>query len=180
MPSDLNPPFRAKDDLDALWEGIADGTIDVVASDHCARRRAAKDKPLWLAAQGFPGIATILPVMLSEGYHKRGLSLERICQVMASGPANIFDLEPVKGRIAPGSDADFTLVDLERERKVIAAELGSYADYSLYENQVLKGWPVRTIVRGVTVMNDGKLVGPGGHGKYLWRRIGRPPVQDRL
>ena len=175
-----NPPFRAKDDLDALWEGIADGTIDVVASDHCARRRAAQDKPLWLAAQGFPGIATILPVMLSEGYHKRGLPLERICQVMASGPANVFDLEPVKGRIAPGSDADFTLVDLDRERTVIAAELGSYADYSLYDNQVLKGWPVRTIVRGVTVMDDGKLVGPGGHGKYLWRRIGRPPVQDRL
>ncbi len=175
-----NPPFRTSDDRNALWEGIADGTIDVVGSDHAARRRAAKDKPLWLAAQGFPGIATILPVLLSEGYHKRGLPLERICQVLASGPAKIFDLEPVKGRIAPGSDADFTVVDLNRERKVIPAELGSYADYSLYENQVLKGWPVRTIVRGVTVMDDGKIVGPGGHGKYLWRRIGQPPLHDKL
>ncbi len=60
------------------------------------------------------------------------------------------------------------------------AELGSYADYSLYENQVLKGWPVRTIVRGVTVMADGKIVGPGGHGKYLWRRIGQPPILGKL
>ncbi len=175
-----NPPFRSQDDQDALWEAVADGTIDLIASDHCGRRRATKDKPLWLAAQGFPGIATILPVMLSEGYHKRKLPLQRICQLLATAPARIFDLEPVKGRIAPGSDADFTVVDLDRERKVIPAELGSYADYSLYENQVLKGWPVRTIVRGVTVMDEGKIVGPGGHGKYLWRQIGKPPVQDRL
>ena len=175
-----NPPLRSKDDQDALWEGVADGTIDVVASDHCARRRAAKDKPLWLAAQGFPGIATILPVLLSEGYHKRGLSLERICQVLASGPARVFDLAPVKGRIDIGSDADFTVVDLNRERKVVPAELGSYADYSLYEDQVLKGWPVKTIVRGVTVMDDGKILGPGGHGKYLWRRPGQAPLHDRL
>ena len=173
-----NPPFRSRDDQDAMWEGIADGSIDVVASDHCSRLRATKDKPLWLASQGFPGTATILPVLLSEGYHKRGLSLARICRVLASGPAKIFDLEPVKGRIAPGSDADFTLVDLNRERAVIPAQLGSYSDYSLYENQVLKGWPVRTIVRGVTVMDEHKIVGAGGHGQYLRRSIGKPPVRD--
>ncbi len=69
-----NPPFRTKDDQDALWEALFDGTIDIVASDHSARRRVTKDKPLWLAAQGFPGIAAILPVLLSEGYHKRQAS----------------------------------------------------------------------------------------------------------
>jgi dihydropyrimidinase len=175
-----NPPFRTRDDLEALWEAVADGTIDVVASDHAGRKRVTKDKPLWQASQGFPGIATILPVLLSEGYHKRKLSLQRICQVLASGPARVFDLEPVKGRIAPGSDADFTIVDLERERKVVPSELGSYSDYSLYEDQVLKGWPVRTIVRGVTVMEDGRIVGAGGHGKYLWRRIGEPPILGKL
>ncbi len=175
-----NPPFRSKDDQDALWEGLFDATIDLVASDHSSRRRATKDKPLWLAAQGFPGIGAILPVLLSEGYHKRKLPLQRICQLLASGPAKIFDLEPVKGRIAPGSDADFTIVDLAKERKFIPAEMGSYADYSLYENQLLKGWPVKTIVRGVTVMDNGKIVGPGGHGKYLWRRIGQPPILGKL
>ncbi len=128
---------------------------------------------MWVAAQGFPGIATILPVLLSEGYHKRGLSLERIASVLTSGPATIFDLGPTKGRIAVGSDADFTLVDLERERVVSPAELGSYADYSLYEGWTLKGWPVRTIVRGTTVMQDGKLVGKPGYGKYLRRSLPR-------
>jgi dihydropyrimidinase len=175
-----NPPFRSQDDQDALWEAVFDGTIDLVASDHSARRRATKDKPLWLAAQGFPGIAAILPVLLSEGHHKRKLPLQRICQLLAAAPAKIFDLEPAKGNIAPGYDADFTVVDLGKERKFVPAELGSYADYSLYENQVLKGWPVRTIVRGVTVMEDGKIVGPGGHGKYLWRRIGQAPILGRL
>jgi dihydropyrimidinase len=175
-----NPPFRTRDDREALWEALFDGTIDIVASDHSARRRVTKDKPLWQAAQGFPGIAAILPVLLSEGYHKRKLPLQRICQLLAAAPAKIFDLAPAKGNIAPGCDADFTVVDLGKERKFVPAELGSYADYSLYENQVLKGWPVRTIVRGVTVMENGKIVGPGGHGKYLWRRIGQPPILGKL
>jgi len=70
-----------------------------------------------------------------------------------------------------GCDADLTLVDLSRERIVNSAELGSYSDYSLYDGWNLKGWPVRTIVRGVTVMDDGKIVGPAGHGRYLRRTM---------
>jgi dihydropyrimidinase len=175
-----NPPFHAQDDVDALWEAIADGTIDVVASDHVARKRATKERSLWLASQGFPGTATILPVLLSEGYHKRGLSLQRICAVLTSGPARVFDLSPVKGRLAPGADADFTVVDLNRERVVRWEELGSYSDYSLYDGWSFKGWPVRTIVRGVTVMQDGQITGPAGHGQYIWRRIGEAPTLGRI
>jgi len=175
-----NPPFRTRDDLEALWEALADGTVDVVASDHVPRKKSTKDKPLWLASQGFPGTATILPVLLSEGYHKRQLPLQRICQLLTAGPAKIFHLDPVKGRLAAGSDADFTLVDLSKERIVKAEELGSYSDYSLYDGWTFKGWPVRTIVRGLTVMQDGRITGPGGHGKYLWRRIGQPPVLGKL
>ncbi|UUZ62893.1 hypothetical protein LP417_24125 [Polaromonas sp. P1-6] len=96
-----NPPFRSKDDQDALWEGLADGAINVVASDHCPRKRVTKDKSFWLASQGFPGTATILPVLLHEGYHKRGLSLRRICELVSTGPARIFDIDQRKGRTAP-------------------------------------------------------------------------------
>ncbi|HEY1325974.1 MAG TPA: amidohydrolase family protein [Casimicrobiaceae bacterium] len=169
-----NPPFKSSDDRDALWEALADGTIDVVGSDHSARRRATKEKNMWVAAQGFPGIATILPVLLSEGYNKGRLSLPRIAALLGSGPADVFDLAPRKGRIALGSDADFTLVDVNRERLVVPAELGSYSDYSLYEGWTLKGWPVRTIVRGVTVMSDGKLTSEPGYGTYLRRSL--PPA----
>lgn len=164
-----NPPFRSADDVQAMWEGLADGSIDVVGSDHVPRKRASKEKGLWQASQGFPGIATILPVLLSEGYHKGRLSLARVCEVITAAPARIFNLEPAKGCIAVGADADLTLVDLAMERVVRAEELGSYADYSLYDGWKLKGWPVRTIVRGVTVMDGGRIVGPTGHGKYLRR-----------
>jgi dihydropyrimidinase len=166
-----NPPFRSADDVNAMWEGLADGSIDVVGSDHVPRRRAGKDKPMWQASQGFPGTATILPVLLSEGYHKGRLSLERVCAVVTAGPARIFNLEPAKGRIAVGADADLTLVDLQKERVVKWQELESYADYSLYDGWKLKGWPVRTIVRGLTVMENGKVVGPQGHGRYLPRSL---------
>jgi dihydropyrimidinase len=170
-----NPPFRSADDVAAMWEGLADGSIQVVGSDHAPRKRVGKDKPLWQASQGFPGIATILPVLLSEGYHKGRLSLERICSVLTQAPARIFNLEPTKGRIAIGADADLTLVDLGKVREVQWQALESYADYSLYDGWKLKGWPVRTIVRGVTVMHDGTVVGPQGHGRYLHRRLGEAP-----
>lgn len=174
-----NPPFRGKDDQDALWEGLADGAIDVVASDHCPRKRATKDKTLSLASQGFPGTATILPVLLHEGYHKRGLSLRRICDLVATKPAGIFDIGGRKGALRPGMDADITLVDLDLERTVRHEDLLSYSDYSIYDGWTFKGWPVETIVRGTTVMKDGKLVGPAGHGKYLFRRRAGTPTETR-
>jgi dihydropyrimidinase len=165
-----NPPFRSKDDIEALWEGLRDGSIDVVASDHVPRKKATKERPLWLASQGFPGTATILPVLLSEGYHKGRLGLARIADLLTRRPATIFNL-PQKGSLAVGADADLTLVDLEKSRVVRAEELGSFSDYSLYDGWNLKGWPVRTIVRGETVMLDGKITGKPGHGKYLSRQL---------
>lgn len=164
-----NPPFRRAEDVAALWEGLADGSIHVVASDHVPRKRATKLKGIWQASQGFPGTATILPVLLGEGYHKGRLGLQRIAELLTSAPAAIFGLAPAKGDIRVGGDADLTLVDLALERRVDWAELGSYSDYSLYEGQTFKGWPVRTIVRGITVMHHHRIVGAGGFGRYLPR-----------
>lgn len=164
-----NPPFRGADEREALWEGLADGSIDVVASDHCPRKRATKDKSLWLASQGFPGTATILPVLLHEGFHKRGLSLQRICQLVCAAPARIFGIDERKGALRPGADADITLVDLNLERTVRHEELLSYSDYSIYDGWTFKGWAVETILRGTTIMKDGKLTGAPGYGRYLSR-----------
>jgi dihydropyrimidinase len=164
-----NPPFKTEDDRQALWEALADGTIEVVASDHVPRKRATKEKPLWQASQGFPGTATILPVLLSEGYHKGRISLSRICDAVTAAPARIFHIDDRKGHIRPGYDGDLTIVDLDLERVVVPSEFASYSDYSLYEGWKFRGWPVRTIVRGETVMNEGKVVGKPGWGQYLGR-----------
>ncbi len=168
-----NPPFRSKDDVTAMWEGLADGSIDVVASDHVPRKRATKEKPLWQASQGFPGTATILPVLMDRGYHTGRLNAQRIAQLLCSGPADIFGL-PEKGKLDIGADGDVTIVDPNLQRTVRWEELGSYSDYSLYDGWRLKGWPTATIVRGRTVMRDGEMVGPGGYGEYLFRHS-RPP-----
>ena len=168
-----NPPFRSAADRESLWEALADGSVNVVASDHCPRKRATKDKSFWLASQGFPGTATILPVLLHEGYHKRGLSLQRICSLVSTNPAKIFNIDDRKGSVRVGGDADLTLVDLNKERVVDSAELGSYSDYSIYDGWTFKGWAVETILRGKTIMRDHKLVGPAGYGAYL-RRDARP------
>ena len=164
-----NPPFRSADDVAAMWEGLQDGSIHVVASDHVPRKKATKEKPFWLASQGCPGTATILPVLLSEGYHKGRLSLQRIAQLLTQSPAEIFNIHEKKGSLDIGKDADITLVDLNLEREVVAAELGSYSDYSLYDGVRFKGWPVRTILRGHTVMEHGQIKGQAGGGQYLFR-----------
>jgi dihydropyrimidinase len=166
-----NPPFKTRDDLDALWAAVADRTIEVVASDHVPRKRATKEKGIWLASQGFPGTATILPVLLSEGYHKGRIGLQRICDCLTAAPARIFHIDDRKGHIRPGYDGDLTIVDLNLEREVVAAELGSYSDYSLYDGWKFRGWPIAAIVRGETVMQDGRIVGRGGWGRYLHRRL---------
>jgi dihydropyrimidinase len=166
-----NPPLRSQDDIDALWVALADGTVDVVASDHVPRKKQTKMTSVWKSSQGFPGTATILPVLLSEGYHKRGLALSRIVELCASRPAEIFNINARKGSLVVGADADLTIVDLDLERTVHHEDLLSYSDYTPYEGWNLKGWPVMTMSRGVVVMENGQIVGPEGHGVYLSRPL---------
>jgi dihydropyrimidinase len=166
-----NPPLRTAQDVEVLWQALADGRIDVIGSDHVPRKRATKEQPIWQATQGFPGTATILPVLLHEGYHKGRIGLQRIAQIYASTPARLFDIGHIKGDVAVGYDADLTLVDLEHEHVVDPVELGSWSDYSPYEGWNMKGWPVRTIVRGTTIMQAHRVTGRPGHGAYIARTL---------
>jgi len=108
--------------------------------------------------------------MLSEGVNKRRISLERVAEICSCNPARIFGIWPEKGAIEIGSDADLTIVDLKKEKVVKPEMLKSRADWTLYENWKLKGWPVATLVRGEVVMEDGEIVGTAGTGKYLPRK----------
>lgn len=163
----VNPPVRSQNDIEAMWEGVCDGAVTTIGSDHVPRKRATKDKDIWAATNGFPGTGMILPILLHEGYHRRQVPLDTLMRIASSSTANIYGLAG-KGRIATGNDADLLVVDPDLERVVDPAQLESHSDYSPYEGMTIKGWPVRTMVRGRTIALDGKIVkdardNPGGH-----------------
>ena len=163
----VNPPLRDSEDIEALWQGIVDGAIDTMGSDHCPFRREDKQGQIWDAKTGFPGSATLLPVLLNEGVHKRGLSLEKVAEITSYNPARIFHLFPQKGTLQIGSDADLCILDLSLKKTVHHQDLKSYSDFSLYEGLTLQGWPVMTLVRGQVVMKDGQITISPGHGRFI-------------
>lgn len=167
----IQPPIRTQANCDALWEGVADGRIDTIGSDSCATRLAAKrgQGDIWTATSSFPGTATILPLMISEGYHKRGISLEHIVELTSYNVANIFNLYPQKGTIMVGSDADLAIVDLDLEQTVTPSLIQSYCDYNIFDGWKVKGWPIMTLLRGEVIMKDGQLIAKENYGRYLPR-----------
>ena len=159
----VNPPIRTAADVDALWSAVADGTIQWVASDHACCLEELKGDELWPALPGFGGTALLYPVLLSEGYHRRRLPLQRIAELASTAPAAAFGCHPRKGSIMVGADADLALIDLEREHVVTPELLHSAQDHTPFAGIRVKGWPVRTLLRGETVFADGEIVGsPSG------------------
>lgn len=165
----VNPPVRTSNDVEALWEALADGTIDTVATDHVHRDVAAKSGGAWKASPGFPGMETLLPVLISEGHHKRGLPLQTIARVLSENPARIMGL-PLKGSIRVGNDADLAVVDLEAEWEVDERTMHSSAGFSIYDKWRLKGRVVHTLSRGQFALKEGKLCPEQvGKGRYISR-----------
>lgn len=165
----VNPPLRGRDDREAMWAALAAGDIDTVGTDHCATTRAQKAGDIWAAAPGFPGMATSLPGLLTEGVGRRGLSLPAVARLTSYNVARTFNMLPRKGRIQVGADADIAVVDLARERRVEPAELASASDFSLDEGRTLKGWPVLTLVRGQVAARDHAVVAKPGLGRFVAR-----------
>jgi dihydropyrimidinase len=168
------PPIRSKSDLQSMWSGLRNGIIDSIGSDHVANRLDIKkgkgDDDIWSALAGFPGIATMLPVLLSYGVNQDRISIERVAEVTSYNTARIFGMYPKKGTIQKGSDADLTMVDLGLEQKVTPELLQSYSDYTIYDGWKMQGWPVMTIVRGRVVMENGKVDSSVlGHGEFVPR-----------
>jgi len=172
----INPPLRNATDREALWKGIADGSIDTVATDHVHRTTDFKKGGIWAASPGCPGLDSFLPIMISEGYHKRGLSLSRIAELTAHNPARIMGLSPAKGSLAIGSDADIAFVDLNAEYVFGPQFRATDANYSIYDGWKCKGRVVHTMSRGQFALRDGALTADGtGRGRYVPRSS--PPVR---
>jgi dihydropyrimidinase len=165
----VNPPLRTAEDREALWKAIADGAVDTIGSDHVPRHRSFKEKDIWTASAGFPGLENVLPSMVSEGHHKRGLPLTRIAEVTSKRPAELFGMYPQKGAIQVGSDADFAVVDLNEKWTVVGEDQQSAAAYSPWEGWEFTGRVRHTFVRGNKVFSLGEEFGPAT-GRYLSRR----------
>lgn len=162
----FSPPARTKEDNEKLWEGIREGVISTVGTDHCTVCKADKQE-FWAAFGALSGAETLLPIMLSEGVNKGRISLGKLVEVCCSNPAKIFGLFPQKGVIAVGSDADLTIVDLNREARVGDRGVYTLSDFSLYAGLKLRGWPVLTMLRGNVIMEQGKVVDEPGLGRYV-------------
>ena len=156
----MNPPIRGPEHREALWRGVASGVVDVIGSDHAPHSREEKALPYPDSPSGMPGAQTLLPLMLDHVAAGR-LSLERLTELIAEAPARLYGARG-KGRIAPGYDADLTLVDLKKTQVIEESWLASRCGWSPFAGVEVTGWPWATIVRGRVVMREDRLFGPPG------------------
>ncbi|AJC16552.1 dihydroorotase [Pandoraea sputorum] len=153
----MNPPVRERRHQRALWEGIREGVVDVIGSDHAPHTLEEKAKPYPQSPSGMTGVQTLLPTMLDHVSAGR-LSLQRLVDLTSAGPARIFGIEG-KGRIALGYDADFSIVDLSARRVIRNAWIASVCGWTPYDGKSVTGWPIHTVIRGKCVVRDEALVG---------------------
>lgn len=152
-----NPPIREKHHQDALWAAVADGTVDIVASDHAPHTLDEKSGTYPNTPSGTPGVQTLIPIMLNH-VHEGRLSYERLVDLMAYGPYRIHKIKN-KCLIRKGFNADFTVVDPKAEHIISNAEQASKSGWTPYDGKKVIGFPTMTIIGGKTIMRDGEITG---------------------
>ncbi len=167
------PPIRTENDRQAVWNALCANQIDTIGTDHVANQLKLKlgGDDVWGALAGFPGIGTVIPILLNYGINQNKITLQQFVQFTSRNAAQIFGMYPQKGTLEKNSDADITMIDLKKEKKVASELFGGFSDYIVYEGKNLRGWPVKTIVRGQIIADDFKVVGKQGSGKLVERNI---------
>ena len=167
------PPIRTEHDRKAVWSALSQNLIDTIGTDHVANQLKLKlgGDDVWGALAGFPGIGTALPILLNDGVNQNQITLEQLVKITSQNAAQIFHMYPQKGTLEKNSDADITMIDLKKEKKVTSDLFGGYSDYIVYEGRILKGWPVKTIVRGEIIADNFEVIGRLGYGKLVTRKI---------
>lgn len=153
-----NPPIRDKRHMEKLWQALHNGTVDVIGSDHAPHTLEEKNKPYPQSPSGFPGVQTLVPILLNHVHNKK-LSLEKFTQLVTENPRRVFNVKN-KGRIEVGFDADFTIVDLKKEMTITNKWIASKCGYTPFDGMKVTGWPTHTIIRGQIVMQDDQVVKP--------------------
>lgn len=166
----VSPPLRDKSDVDALWQAIIAGRIDVIGSDtagHMLKTKEPRFGNVFNAASGLPGQETMFTVTYDEGFNRRGVSLCRLVELMSEKPAQIFGLYPRKGVLQKGSDADVLIFDPTKEHVINASNQHTKTDYSMYENRHVLGAPELVMQRGEVLLECGELKAVKGRAQFL-------------
>ena len=166
------PPIRTQNDISSVWEAISKNQINTIGTDHVANQLKLKTDgdSVWDALAGFPGVGTLLPILLSEGINKNKISLNQLVELTSYNASKIFGMTS-KGKIDAGYDADITIIDMKKEQKADSFLFDGFSDYLVYDGWVLKGWPVKTIVRGEIISEDFEIVGKRGFGRLVPRTL---------
>ncbi|MFW9846378.1 MAG: dihydroorotase family protein [Candidatus Thorarchaeota archaeon] len=177
----MSPLLRQPSDNAALWRGLSSGAIDMIATDHSPMHmledleRMSDD--IWSIDPGIPGMETMVPLLFDGGVNRGLITVERLAEITSTGTAKALGLYPRKGVIKVGSDADLTVIDQKKGAVIKAEELHSKADYTPFEGRKVTGVPVKTIVRGKLIMDNGypgDIVGKLGHGEYVLPMTAKP------
>jgi allantoinase len=166
------PPIRSRETVETMWDCVKAGMVDTIGSDHspCTwEEKAPGMENIWKAWGGISGIQLMLPALLTAGVHERGVELTTLVQLLSANPARLFGLYPQKGDILPGMDADLVVVDLDKEWQLSADQLLYKNKHSAYVGCAFKGQVERTLVRGVTVFQEGSIRVQPGYGQLLKR-----------
>lgn len=166
----VSPPLREKEHIDALWQAIVDGKIDVIGADtagHLIDTKEPRFGDVFAAPAGLPGQETMFTVTYDEGVNRRSVSLCRLVELMAEKPAKIFGLYPRKGTLRKGSDGDVLIFDPMKEHTIKAANRLTKSDYSMYEDRTVLGAPELVMQRGEILLENGELKATKGRARFL-------------
>jgi dihydropyrimidinase len=167
-----SPPLRSAAVRDELWRGVADGRIALVSSDDAAYSWRAKllgEARFDKCPNGIPGVEVRLPILYSEGVSKRRITLERMVELVAAGPARVFGLAPRKGALAPGADADIVLFDPKARWRMGLETLHMAADWTAYDGIEITGRVVKVFARGELIVDGERFLARKGRGVFMKR-----------
>lgn len=178
-----SPPLRTPKDAEDLWDGLMDGTILLTGSDDCTFDFNEKEaflerdengkliQDFRKVVNGLTGLEQRLPILLSEGVSKGRLTISQVSELTSTNIAKVYGCYPQKGILAPGSDADICIVDMDKEVVFSTKTLHNNISYCLHDGMKVKGYPIMTISRGEVLVEDGEFKGSKGRGKVVKRKI---------
>jgi dihydropyrimidinase len=185
-----SPPLRTPADQVRLWQGLVDGSIQTIGTDHCpfffdgTKPILYEDQPVAIPGKelgrddftkipnGLPGVGDRLPVLWTYAVRAGRLTANQLVALTSTNPARIFGLYPRKGTLMPGSDADIVIWDPEKRLRYGVAHSQQRTDYNLYENWELVGFPEKVFLRGKLIVDGEQWLGKAGMGRYLRRAPG--------